>query len=411
LSASERDEEILLKIALTRDRSHAALAVPGSGLGLCGVGFDLGGSGHDNMPPIDAEHQTVIDFYQSLYAENKESVNGSARKEKESADGEEKNVNVVSSGCVDNKRKLTSRRARYQNKKSKNEECVIDPVIDMTLRNRSSLSGFLTQANSVEIISDCPFKEELINYDCELLYYPERLFCYSFETPLLLAQSYSHVGSTIWDAEVVLSHYIDNYLPFGIYDSLNRRKEDHMVIELGAGTGLASLVCMCKNFFSKVVIQDLEEVFEVTLPPIQHQLSLISQNISQSSFFSIAALWGKEAVAIIQKEASINKTSLIIMADVLYHCEHFQVLLDTIFGLLKEEGDLILSFEQRRKDVNGLLIGLRRNFEECIVHQYNIRPAVSSSISNEGEILSTIEAAETDLPRVYLCHFKKFKGK
>lgn len=38
---SDRDEDILLKVAMTRNRFLASNPAPGEGLALCGVGFDL----------------------------------------------------------------------------------------------------------------------------------------------------------------------------------------------------------------------------------------------------------------------------------------------------------------------------------------------------------------------------------
>lgn len=50
----------------------------------------------------------------------------------------------------------------------------------------------------------------------------------------LRAQDVADVGSVVWDAEVVLAHYLDL-----VYGSKLRGRR---VLELGAGTGLAGIV-------------------------------------------------------------------------------------------------------------------------------------------------------------------------
>jgi len=79
------------------------------------------------------------------------------------------------------------------------------------------------------------FHSELSNFDPDLLFFPQRRFEFTYtdsktRIEIVVPHLADTVGSTVWDAEVFLAHYIDKFLTLA---------DNSIVVELGAGTAIA----------------------------------------------------------------------------------------------------------------------------------------------------------------------------
>lgn len=196
---------------------------------------------------------------------------------------------------------------------------------------------------------DAVIKHELSNYDDALLYYPERAFEFTNAGKVLVKQSIADVGLTIWDAEVILAHYIDRLSLCG-----------KRVLELGGGTCLAGVVCA--KLGATVCTQDKEELTWIAQE---------SFKMNDVSALSIGGLWGCECAAFIV--AKHGYSDLIIMADVVYHKEHFAALFKTILACITEGGRIIISYEQRRADVSSFFHQFKEHFSIELLHETVIK--------------------------------------
>jgi predicted nicotinamide N-methyase len=194
---------------------------------------------------------------------------------------------------------------------------------------------------------------ELSSVDGELLRYPERAFQFQHAGFVLINQSTNSVGTIIWDAEVLLAHYIDLLAQSVISDKL--------VLELGAGTALASIVAGKRG--AQVFVQELEDI----LPESQQR---IEQNNVTAKF--IGGRWGEELSSAILSHAEGKAFDLIVMADVLYHPEHFADLIGTIRKCSKSGTEVLIVFELRRRDLEAYLLSLTALFETQRVICYEI---------------------------------------
>lgn len=106
------------------------------------------------------------------------------------------------------------------------------------------------------VIPDDTWREwssELTAVDPDVILYPERSFEFSFGS-ILVQQSLADVGTTVWDAEVIMAHLVDK-----LADTLRGRS----VVELGAGTAIAGMVA--HKLGAEVVFTELPQVVPATL--------------------------------------------------------------------------------------------------------------------------------------------------
>ena len=151
-----------------------------------------------------------------------------------------------------------------------------------------------------------------------------------------------------------------------------------------------------------VAVQELAHVLPFTLD------SLAMNNVRASR--SIAAVWGEECVRLacdgdelsgdsnnstigssnsttgssnssttgsssscsISNNANQMLYDLVIMADVLYHVEDFQPLIDTIIACLKPSGAAIICYEQRRRDLSPFFKSISSRFLSNNRHEFTV---------------------------------------
>lgn len=181
----------------------------------------------------------------------------------------------------------------------------------------------------------------------------------------------------------MLAHYLDS-------GKAEISKQEH-IIELGAGTALASLVC--SRLGGVPVIQELDNV-------IPHTSTGFANN-NASIIPMIAARWGEDCIKKARdycKSRSIDCFDKVIMADVLYHTEDFTDLIATTVSLIRttdnasRHGCVIVCYEQRRKDVSSFISTMDALFSSRETRIYNVRKT-----DNEGHQSSTA---------YYLHHYK-----
>ncbi|CAM9486615.1 unnamed protein product, partial [Ectocarpus fasciculatus] len=143
-------------------------------------------------------------------------------------------------------------------------------------------------------------------------------------------------GTTLWDAEVVLSHVLESD---GVRGS---------VIELGAGSGLAAMVC--SRLGCSVTAQELSEV-------LPHTKAVFSRNNVAATF--VSATWGCD---FIEQVYNLRPFDNIIMSDVLYHCADFDDLISSIRSCSTIGTKIYVSFEQRRKNLDDFFDKLQKCF-------------------------------------------------
>lgn len=377
-----RNESILHEIAVTRNRydclrvysqhsasnyaelsfrNRASAAAPGDGLALCGVGYDL-----EDLADMNGSKKVNPAKKQSTSNERAEgqsvSVSSSRRKRKQ----EEQQDSSNGLGFNLNRRFAPS----FSN------IAKLDVGNDGNIVVTKGDDAFSTQ-----------IADELIAYDPDLLYQPERAFTFSHceschQTTIVLPQSCADVGTTIWDAETLLAHYVfDRYL--------NDKVTTKRVLELGAGTALAALAWHRNAPSDVVVVQELPEVV-VTL-----QQSLLLQE-GGSSITCVGGVWGSELLN--HPVISEVKFDVIMMADVFYHEEHFGELLATTFGALNVGGDVIAVFEQRRRDLSAVV-------QQFASHAFQSKSVVQFDVSRKVQPEDSGESFPTTF---YVCHFQGF---
>ena len=107
--------------------------------------------------------------------------------------------------------------------------------------------------------------------------------------------------------------------------------------------------------------------------------------------------WGLDCAEAILKANHHERCDLIIMADVLYHCTDFLLLIQTIVGCASEcESDVIICYEKRRKNLDYFF----ELFEE-ITQASLVKVYIYSVI---GQV--AIDARTSTEVKFYLYHYK-----
>jgi tRNA pseudouridine(38-40) synthase len=405
LPVESRNVRILLDIALSRNRYRAAAAVSSIGLALCGVGFDL-----EDLADLKGSKKSTANVVGAA-AGTGNSAKRNKRKLIQKSNDSEMNSSVLctSENGIDNEVNASESIISAIATTEKCCEKLIPSIKSAGFGlNKAELS--FPEETGIKISIADPlfswhtFRTELISYEPELLFQPERAFSFvafgsGKEFSLILSQSYEEVGSTIWDAETLLAHYLNDKIM-----NMMERNEFKMpsLLELGAGTALAALTWVHawksgisdSEFFGVVVCQETPDVVQ------KLQKLLVHQPLGDR-ICTVGGFWGSNLLqqTVDSELLSDKKFDLVVMADVFYHEEHFEGLLLTIFSLLASGGDVVIVFEQRRKDLSELLLSIaNRGFQVKKVHKYIIPRMDREDVYVSSEI-STV---------FYVCHFSGF---
>lgn len=386
LPIEDRDEDLLLKIAQTRERARASLAAPGIGLALAGVGYDLVDlAQHKHRPSGTVDHDKKC-------AKIQECVTGAKR----SSD-----LSISQSD---------DRRQRHQHlpTSSSSTPSEVYEAAASLLSKPFDVSWLPPQA-----------EHELVAWDSLLLYYPLRAF--SFSPPVhevVLSQNCLSVATTLWDAEVVLSYFVHH-----LFLSCRARGETpRTVCELGAGRALASLVAArhlrhdahleslrererkdvemvktCSGNRKRLVcMQELEQdvVNEALGIVVDAQFlnTLTPPSVVESGngveVVGVAGRWGRELVHRVRSICHLGGMDLLLLADLFYHSEHFADLLHVVHSLSLPHTIVCVVFEQRRKDLSLVIRELAGSYSRHLEHIVEI--GQQSEEMNEEEPKKTI---------------------
>lgn len=324
----------------------------------------------------------------------------------------------------------------------------------------------------------CP---ELAAFDGALIHFPQRSVSFVSETcnvSILLDQHMGNVGSTLWDSEVILAHHLfaahcasenpdssctqadshhhsdtaESATAASCTSSKNSKNSSDAptsrpviisnpdrfrlpltgkrVLELGAGTGLAGI--LCARLGARVVLQELPDRAPFTAECAENNISahskeLISSSVggnhnlhdsepSQSTVVTIpvasnlsvvGARWGPDLVASLC--TGDEKFDLVIMSDVLYVAEDFSTLAQTALDCLCPGGCLLLSVEQRRRDLSTFFQTISTAFESARLLRFTVRS--SSEDVDEQDVRLTqfflLECVGATPDRLSLCSLHK----
>jgi 2-polyprenyl-3-methyl-5-hydroxy-6-metoxy-1,4-benzoquinol methylase len=211
----------------------------------------------------------------------------------------------------------------------------------------------------IAIESPCPFKSDLVSYDSDLLRYPQRGIDFERAGSFLFNQDMGSVGTTLWDAEVVLSHALE---ADGVAGA---------VMELGCGSGLAAMVSA--RLDCTITVQELPEVLDYTR-------EVFKGNTVSSSF--IGAKWGSDFSAQVDALGLAHSFDYVVMADVLYHCTDFSDLISSIRACARPGTKIYICYEQRRKNLDSFFSTVSKYFSRTSADSYIITNSSSGVLTH-----------------------------
>ncbi|ESP03382.1 hypothetical protein LOTGIDRAFT_237692 [Lottia gigantea] len=171
------------------------------------------------------------------------------------------------------------------------------------------------------------------------------------------------VGCVVWDAALVLSKYLEKQNDEKKLD-LSRKT----VIELGAGTGVVSLVA--GSLGAKVTITDLPEFLPLISLNIQENKALLTGEIKAETL-----IWGQ--VSDVMKK---TEWDLILLADCIYYEESLEPLVRTMVELCGPRTTILCCYEQRD---TGNKPELEKQFFELVRKNFEVSKIPLEDQDNE----------------------------
>ncbi|OQR85804.1 hypothetical protein ACHHYP_11330 [Achlya hypogyna] len=192
---------------------------------------------------------------------------------------------------------------------------------------------------------------ELSTVDRSLTYAQTRRFVYAAAGVVTIDQDIAHVGGTVWDAGVVLSHYLDSLGSAAL--------QGKRIIELGAGTALPSIVSA--RLGAVVVATDMSDVLPYTIAAIDGNCSPKTRRAIEAE----ELIWGIHGIGL--KALAQEHCDFIVAADVVYNAKHFAELQETFQALSTAGTRVLICFEQRRRDLAAFWASCEPYFSVALV--------------------------------------------
>ena len=164
-------------------------------------------------------------------------------------------------------------------------------------------------------------------FEIDATFLPERAFDFANAGTIVVEQDAGHVGGCVWDAEVLLAHFIDG---------LGAQLRGRTLLELGAGTGLASLVAVRNG--AMAVATELDDALPLLIRNIERQC------FADGECEARALRWGADATG----TATFD---FVVAADCIYEPAVYDDLLRTLSAFSTSATTILLCYEQRRRDL------------------------------------------------------------
>ncbi|KAJ1887016.1 Protein-lysine N-methyltransferase efm6 [Kickxella alabastrina] len=149
------------------------------------------------------------------------------------------------------------------------------------------------------------------------------------------------VGSTVWDAGLVLAKYLDKQTQDGTL-SLSGKT----VLELGSGTGLVGLALAKLQPACTVILSDKSEL----VPLLERNISL---NCAQRNTTAVYLDWCDP-----ESGSDVGAVDMILVSDGVWASELHAPLAETLGRLAGEHTRVILAFESRNFEEEAMFVAL-----------------------------------------------------
>ncbi|XP_074296439.1 uncharacterized protein LOC141626640 [Silene latifolia] len=157
-----------------------------------------------------------------------------------------------------------------------------------------------------------------------------------------------HVGTSVWPCSLVLTKFLDRWSPpsnpndnqySSVLDFRNKRG-----IELGAGCGAVGMGIYLLGL-NDVVLTDIAPV----MPALKHNLKKNKQVLNKS-LKTAQMYWANST----QMNALSPPFNFVLAADVVYLEDTVKPLVETMFGLVKDDGVVLLGYQIRCPEADVL---------------------------------------------------------
>ncbi|ORY83053.1 putative methyltransferase-domain-containing protein [Protomyces lactucae-debilis] len=193
---------------------------------------------------------------------------------------------------------------------------------------------------------------------------------------LLERDPFAGTGGLLWPAGERLAMHLCRVATQDPSRFANKR-----IIELGTGTGVVGIAMAMTTDLGKeglLVLTDLDPV----LPIVKRNIALNGCSPSRVTVERLA--WG-EALPSLFKASEGHPVDVVVMADVIYHEDLFQPLLDTLLYLFQANPGMVgyLGYKKRRRADWLFQKSLRRTFEMRLLEE--VQPVCIEQVHSKDE--------------------------